>query len=70
MKTGLRPDHPRLWRWIIGTIAIVLAWQALGLLLTVALARYFGYDLQLLFSVDDADLAKERTSRNFMMHLT
>lgn len=60
MKTGLRPDHPKLWRWIVGTIAIVVAWQALGLVLTVALARYFDYDLELLFSVDDADLAKVR----------
>ncbi len=53
-------NRPRLWRWIVGTFAIFLAWQALGFLLTAGLARYFGYDLQLLFSVDDADLAKVR----------
>ena len=53
-------DRPRLWRWFVGTFAIFLAWQALGFLLTAGLARYFGYDLQLLFSTDDADLAKVR----------
>lgn len=58
MNLGL--DRPRLWRWIVGTFAIFLAWQALGFLLTAGLARYFGYDLQLLFSFDDADLAKVR----------
>jgi len=63
MNTEMQPislGRPRLWRWIVGTIAIVVAWQALGLVLTVALARYFDYDLELLFSVDDADLAKVR----------
>ena len=63
MNTEMQPislGRPRLWRWIVGTIAIVVAWQALGLVLTVVLARYFDYDLELLFSVDDADLAKVR----------
>ena len=60
MTEGLHPNRPRLWRWIVGTLAILLAWQALGFLLTAGLARYFGYDLQLLFSTDDADLAKVR----------
>ena len=60
MKTGRRPDHPKLWRWIVGTIVIVIAWQGIGLLLTVGAAAFFDYDLELLFSTDDADLAKVR----------
>ena len=63
MSTELQPmslSRPRLWRWIVGTIAIVVAWQILGFALTAAFARFFDYDLELLFSVDDADLAKVR----------
>ena len=60
MKTGRRPDHPKLWRWIVGTLFILVAWQGLGLVLTVGAARYFDYDLQLLFSTDDVEIAKVR----------
>lgn len=62
MKSGRRPDHPKLWRWIVGTLFILVAWQGLGLVLTVGAARYFDYDLQLLFSTDDVDIAKIRAS--------
>ena len=54
------PLRPRLWRWIVGTLFILVAWQGLGLVLTVGAARYFDYDLQLLFSTDDAEIAKVR----------
>ena len=54
------PLRPRLWRWIVGTLFILVAWQGLGLVLTVGAARYFDYDLQLLFSTDDVDIAKVR----------
>jgi membrane protease YdiL (CAAX protease family) len=37
-----------------------VAWQGLGLLLTVGAAGFFNYDLQLLFSTDDVDIAKVR----------
>ena len=54
------PLRPRLWRWIVGTLFILVAWQGLGLVLTVGAARYFDFDLQLLFSTDDVDIAKVR----------
>ena len=60
LKTGRKPDHPKLWRWIVGTLFILVAWQGLGLVLTVGAARYFDYDLQLLFSTDDVEIAKVR----------
>lgn len=54
------PSRPSLWRWIIGTVVILFLWQGMGLLLTVAAAAFFNYDLELLFSTDEADLAKVR----------
>ena len=57
---GDQTSRPRLWRWIVGTFFIIIAWQLLGGLLTFALAKFFDYDLQLLFSTNDADLAKVR----------
>ena len=53
-------SRPKLWRWIVGTLAILIFWQVLGLTLTILLGRYFGYDLQLLFSTEKADLAQVR----------
>jgi membrane protease YdiL (CAAX protease family) len=60
MKNGQSPDRPKLWRWIVGTLFILVAWQGLGLLLTVGAAGFFDYDIQLLFSTDDVDIAKVR----------
>lgn len=54
------PVRPRLWRWIVGTIFIVVVWQVIGLLLTVAAAAFFDYDIELLFSTNDADIAMVR----------
>ncbi len=55
-----RPIRPRLWRWVAGTIFIVFTWQVLGFLLTAAAANFFNYELELLFSTADEDLAQLR----------
>ena len=57
------PDQnrrPRIWRWIVGTLAIIIFWQGLGLVLTVGLARFFDFDLEILFATDDAGIAQLR----------
>ena len=57
------PDQnrrPRIWRWIVGTIAILIAWQVFGALLTIGAAHYFGFDLKVIFATDDAGLAKQQ----------
>jgi len=60
MKNGQNPDRPKLWRWIVGTIAILIAWQGFGAFLTIGTALYFGFDLEVLFATDDAGLAQQR----------
>ena len=55
-----RTDHPKLIRWILGTLFIVTTWQVLGLGLTFLLASYFDLDVELLFSTADEDLAAIR----------
>jgi len=60
---GFVPDQnrrPRIWRWVVGTIAILIAWQGFGAILTIGAAVYFGFDLEVLFATDDAGLAKQR----------
>lgn len=52
--------RPRLWRWIFGTLFIVITWQVLGLALTFLLASFFDLDVELLFSTADKDLAAIR----------
>ena len=52
--TGVR--RPKLWRWLVGTVAIFLGWQLLGLFLTIGSANFFGYDVDLLFSTESSDL--------------
>jgi membrane protease YdiL (CAAX protease family) len=52
--------RPQIWRWITGTIFIIFTWQALGFLLTVAAAKLFDYDVNLLFSTVDEDMAQVR----------
>jgi membrane protease YdiL (CAAX protease family) len=54
------PSRPRLWRWFVGTISILIAWQVFGAILTIGVARYFGFDLDVLFATDDAGLAQQR----------
>lgn len=49
-------NRPRLWRWLIGTIAIFVGWQLFGLFLTIGTANLFGYDVDLLFSTDSSDI--------------
>jgi membrane protease YdiL (CAAX protease family) len=51
---------PRFWRWVVGTVSILLIWQGLGLALTIGAARFFDFDLEIIFSTKDADLAKLR----------
>lgn len=53
-------QRPRIWRWIVGTIAILVFWQGLGLILTVGAARLFDFDLMILFATDDAGMAELR----------
>lgn len=52
--------RPAWWRWALGAGLIFSGWQFTGLLLTVAAAGAFGYQIDLLFSTDDADLALVR----------
>lgn len=52
--------RPRMWRWIVGTIAILIAWQGFGFVLTIGAAKFFDFDLEVLFSTDEASLAKLR----------
>jgi membrane protease YdiL (CAAX protease family) len=52
--------RPQIWRWITGTIFIIFTWQVLGFLLTVAAAKLFDYDVNLLFSTVDEDMAQVR----------
>jgi len=52
--------RPRLWRWIFGTLFVVITWQVLGLALTFLFASYFDLDVELLFSTADEDLAAIR----------
>ena len=52
--------RPRLWRWIIGTLFIITIWISLGYVLSLISANFFGYDLDLLLSTNDEDLAKVR----------
>ncbi|MEY3166065.1 MAG: hypothetical protein RLZZ291_582 [Actinomycetota bacterium] len=56
----LHPKRPRIWRWVAGTTFIVFTWQLLGFLFTMAAANFFNYDLELLFSTADEDLAQLR----------
>ncbi|NBO07727.1 MAG: hypothetical protein EBV22_05535, partial [Actinobacteria bacterium] len=60
LKGGRRADHPKLVKWILGTLFIVTTWQVLGLGLTFLLASYFDLDVELLFSTADEDLAAIR----------
>lgn len=53
-------NRPRAWRWLAGTVFIIITWQLVGLLLTIGAAGFFDYDLQLLFATDDASLAEVR----------
>lgn len=64
------PQRPRLWRWITGTAAIFVIWQGLGLALTIGAARYFDFDLEVLFSTDNASLAKLRDLPPWSVALT
>jgi membrane protease YdiL (CAAX protease family) len=59
-KSGRRADHPKLFKWILGTLFIVTTWQVLGLALTFLLASFFDLDVDLLFSTADEDLAAIR----------
>lgn len=52
--------RPRLWRWITGTLFIIAVWISLGYVLSLVSANFFGYDLDLLLSINDEDLAKIR----------
>ena len=54
------PSRPRLWRWFVGTISILIAWQVFGAILTIGVALYFGFDLEVLFATDHAGLAQQR----------
>ncbi len=56
----LHPNRPRIWRWVAGTVFIIFTWQVLGFLFTLAAAKLFDYDLDLLFSTADEDLAQVR----------
>lgn len=60
VEGSVKQNRPRLWRWIVGTLLIVLVWQGLGLVFTVGAARFFGFDLEVLFSTDDAGIAALR----------
>jgi uncharacterized protein len=52
--------RPRLWRWIVGTLGIIVVWQGLGLIITIGAARLFDFDLEVLFATDDAGIAQLR----------
>jgi len=56
----VHPSRPRLWRWVTGTIFIIFTWQVLGFLLTVTAAKLFDYDVNLLFSTVEEDMAQVR----------
>ena len=53
--------RPRLWRWITGTFLIITGWQIIGFFLTLGLALFFGFNIDLLFSTADEDMAQVRT---------
>lgn len=55
-----RSLRPKAWRWLAGTLFIIIAWQAVGLILTIGTADFFDYDLESLFATDDATLAEVR----------
>lgn len=56
----LHPNRPRIWRWVAGTIFIIFTWQVLGFIFTAVAANFFGYNLELLFSTADEDMAQVR----------
>lgn len=60
LNTTSQEARPRLWRWIVGTLSILVLWQGLGVVLTIGAAKFFDFDLEMLFSTDDAGLAKLR----------
>ena len=60
VEGSVKQNRPRLWRWIVGTLLIVLVWQGLGLVFTIGAARFFGFDLEVLYSTDDAGIAALR----------
>lgn len=55
------PNRPARWRWFLGAGMIFAGWQFVGLVLTIGAAGYFGYDLEILFSTDESDMALVRT---------
>jgi membrane protease YdiL (CAAX protease family) len=56
----LHPNRPRIWRWVAGTVLIIFTWQVLGFLFTLAAAKLFDYDVNLLFSTVEEDMAQVR----------
>ena len=61
VRPALDPHpRPRLWRWIVGTVAIIALWQGLGVILTIGAAQFFDFDLEILLATDDAGIAQLR----------
>lgn len=49
--------RPRLGRWLVGTLIILIAWGIVGSLISLAVAFLLNLDLAALYGTDDASLA-------------
>ena len=50
-------ERPKLWRWILGTLLILVSWLILGAILTAAIAALFDLDILALAGTDKESLA-------------
>ena len=45
--------RPKVWRWIVGTLIILISWTLIGAILTTTVAHFFTLDLNALSGTDE-----------------